>query len=137
MNESDSEDFWASSPVDDLPLPEEKNEKKEKQNKRNEEKVEEEKAEMAEQKTEVAEEEEETDEEETDEEEADEEEADEEEMERARDHFSTVKHMLRSLNDRLRKDREEAKYLYMDGSPTDGMKGLIVSSKVLTAVLTR
>ena len=33
MNESDSEDFWASSPVDDLPLPEEKNEKKEKQNK--------------------------------------------------------------------------------------------------------
>ena len=137
VNESDSDDFWASGSIDDLPLPEENNEKREKQNEakeeENEERKEAEKEETEE--AEMLEEKKETE----DKEKLEEEETDEEEMEDVviQDHISIVQHMLHSLNDRLRKDREEAKYLYMDGSPTDGMKGLIVSSKVLTAVLTR
>lgn len=55
----------------------------------------------------------------------------------AHDHSRIIQCMLRSLNDRLQQDRDEARYLYMDHSPTDSMTGLIVRSKVLAAVLTR
>ena len=45
--------------------------------------------------------------------------------------------LLQSINHRLRSDREEAKYLYSDPSPTDDMKAMIVKSKVVNSLLTR